>query len=128
MRVQRLQHVSSPYPAGRQDEVRAFYGRLLGMDEITPPRTLAGRGLIWFSSGPDSLELHFFPGVVDPDHPRHICLEVLLLDTARRQLEEAGHKPYDTTPIPNRPRFFCRDSLGNLVEFTTILGDFRESA
>lgn len=126
MKVQRLQHVSSPYPAGRQDEVRAFYGRLLSMDEITPPHTLKDRALVWFSSGPDSLELHFFPGVVDAEHPRHFCLEVPHLDTTRRQLEEAGYKPYDTTPIPNRPRFFCRDPFGNLLEFTTILGDFRD--
>ncbi|MGQ0551018.1 MAG: VOC family protein [Armatimonadota bacterium] len=61
----------------------------------------------------------------DAEHPRHICLEVPDLDPARRQLEQAGYTPYDTTPIPNRPRFFCRDPFGNLVEFTTLLGDFK---
>ena len=127
MEFRRLQHVSSPYPAGRQEEVRAFYGRLLSMNEVTPPVTLKDRGLVWFSSGPNSLEIHFFPGVVDPEHPRHFCLEVAHLDIVRRQLEVAGYEPYDATPIPNRPRFFCRDPFGNLLEFTTILGDFRES-
>jgi hypothetical protein len=34
----------------------------------------------------------------------------------------------DQTAIPNRPRFFCRDPFGNLIEFTTILGDYREPA
>ena len=35
-----------------------------------------------------------------------------------------GLEPYDDTPIPNRPRFFCRDPAGNLVEFTHIEGPY----
>ncbi|MGQ0568377.1 MAG: VOC family protein [Armatimonadota bacterium] len=124
MKFRRLQHVSSPYPAGRLEQVRAFYGGVLGLIEITPPVTLNDRDLAWYSAGPDSLELHFFPGMVDPNHVRHFCLEVTDLDTARCQLEENGFKPYDTTPIPNRPRFLCRDPFGNLIEFTRILGAF----
>jgi catechol 2,3-dioxygenase-like lactoylglutathione lyase family enzyme len=125
MSVHRLQHVSSPYPHGRQEDVRGFYGKLLGLVEIPPPHTLAGQGLIWFTAGPGSLEMHFFPGTADPDHPRHLCLETDDLETARVLLVEAGCEPYDTTPIPHRPRFFCRDPFGNLVEFTSILGDYR---
>lgn len=125
MKRARLQHVSSPFPDGRQNEARAFYGNLLGLEEISIPHTLAARGLVWFSAGTDELELHFFPGAPDPEHPRHLCLAVENLDTVRRRLEAAGHTPYDGTPIPNRPRFYCRDPFGNLIEFTTILGDYR---
>jgi catechol 2,3-dioxygenase-like lactoylglutathione lyase family enzyme len=101
--------------------VRAFYGRLLGLEEIAPPSTLSHRGLVWFSAGADQLELHFFPGAVDAEHGRHLCLEVEDLEFARRQLEAGGYTLYDATPIPRRPRFFCRDPFGNLVELTTIL-------
>jgi len=59
----------------------------------------------------------------DPEHPRHLCLEVEDLEALRRQLQAAGYRPYDDIPIPNRPRFFCRDPFGNLIEFTTLLGD-----
>jgi catechol 2,3-dioxygenase-like lactoylglutathione lyase family enzyme len=126
IRLRRLQHVSSPYPAGRQEEVRAFYGTLLGLPEIPPPHTIAHMQLVWFSAGPGDLEMHFFPGVPDPQHTRHLCLEVDDVVTARRRLEEAGYTPYDDIAIPNRPRFFCRDPFGNLIEFTTILGNYRE--
>lgn len=124
MKLRRLQHVSSPYPMGKADEVRAFYGTLLGLTEIPPPHSLKDRQLVWYSAGPDSLELHFFPGTPDPEHPRHLCLEVENIESARRQLAEAGHRPYDTVAIRNRPRFLCRDPFGNLIEFTTILGEY----
>src|SRR5205807_7600896 len=106
MRLRRLQHVSSPFPNGRQDEVRAFYENLLGLKEILVPHSLKDLGLVWFSAGADALELHFFPGMPDPEHPRHLCLEVEDLQALRRQLQAAGYRPYDDIPIPNRPRFF----------------------
>ena len=106
--------------------MRAFYGGLLGLGEIPPPRSIAHLQLVWFSAGPGNLEMHFFPGVPDPQHGRHLCLEVDHLDAARRQLAAAGFAPYDDLAIPHRPRFFCRDPFGNLLEFTTILGDYRE--
>jgi hypothetical protein len=28
------------------------------------------------------------------------------------------------TPIPGRPRFFVRDPFGNLLEITTLEGDY----
>jgi len=124
MRRIRLQHVSSPYPPDREEEVRVFYGKLLGLHEIIPPLSLARMRLVWFSAGPDDLELHFFPAPVDPRHTRHLALEVKDLDALRTDLLNAGYEPYEATPIPNRPRFFCRDPFGNLIEFTTLLGDF----
>jgi catechol 2,3-dioxygenase-like lactoylglutathione lyase family enzyme len=126
--VKRLQHVSTPYPRGRQDDVRAFYGGLLGLTEKPVPASLAGQELIWFESGPDELELHFLPDPVAPDPRalRHFCLEVESLDGYRSRLKAAGVEISYQTEIPNRPRFFCRDPFGNLVELTVIEGDYRE--
>lgn len=126
MKVRRLQHVSSPFPDGKQDEVRAFYGGVLDLNEIPVPRSLASGGLVWFSAGPDSLEIHFFPGIPDPQHRRHLCLEVDDLDAARTRLTTAGYETLDATPISKRPRFFCRDPFGNLIEFTTLVGAYLE--
>jgi catechol 2,3-dioxygenase-like lactoylglutathione lyase family enzyme len=122
MNLRSLQHVSTPYPPGRRDEVRAFYTEALGLTEIPVPHTLRA-GLVWYTVG-DGLELHFYPGELAPGSERHFCLDVEDLDATRAQLAGAGVEPYDTTPIPNRPRFFCRDPFGNLVEFTTIQGSY----
>jgi catechol 2,3-dioxygenase-like lactoylglutathione lyase family enzyme len=125
--VRRLQHVSTPYPRGQQEDVRAFYGDVLGLDEKPVPASLADQELVWFEAGPLELELNFLPDPVPVDGAaqRHFCLEVDYLEGWRRRLEEAGVETSDQTPIPNRPRFFCRDPFGNLIELTTIMGDYR---
>ena len=123
MKLRGLQHVSSPIPEGRQAEVRRFYGELLGLEEVPVPRTLNGDELVWYAAG-DGLELHFFPGSQASGSGRHFCLDVEDLEEARHLLTEAGHEPYDDTPIPNRPRFFCRDPFDNLIEFTSIQGSY----
>jgi catechol 2,3-dioxygenase-like lactoylglutathione lyase family enzyme len=121
MKVRRLQHVSSPFADGGQAALRAFYGELLGLRELPTPSTLRALELVWFSAG-DGLELHFFRGETDPAAARHFCLDVDDLEGTRLRLQDAGYEPFDDTPIPNRPRFFCRDPAGNLVELTSIEG------
>jgi catechol 2,3-dioxygenase-like lactoylglutathione lyase family enzyme len=123
MKLRGLQHVSTPIPNGRQAAVRRFYGGVLGLRELPVPSTLDQDGLVWYSAG-GQLELHFFPGEAEHGSGRHFCLDVENLDEVRQALEEAGRDPHDTTPIHNRPRFFCRDPFGNLIEFTSIQGDY----
>ncbi len=125
MSVRRLQHVSTPYPPGRQDELRAFYGGLLALEEKSAPPGFAERGIVWFAAGAGELELHFLPEPSsESPTQRHFCLEVDDVDEWRRRLEDAGVATEDTTPIRNRPRFYARDPFGNLVELVTILGDY----
>ena len=126
MKLRSLQHVSSPYPEGDSGSVRRFYGELLGLREQPTPSTLAGMGLLWFTAG-EGLELHFFPGPIDVESRRHFCFDIDDLEETRSRLQEAGLEPFDDTAIPNRPRFFCRDPVGNLVEFTRIEGDYLKS-
>jgi catechol 2,3-dioxygenase-like lactoylglutathione lyase family enzyme len=117
----RLQHVSLPIPDGAQETVRAFYGGVLGLKEKKVPRAVAHHGFVWFAVGADNLELHFIPDrlVADPEEGRHVCLEVEDLELYRCWLVEAGRQPFETFPVPNRRRFFCRDPLGILIEFAT---------
>jgi catechol 2,3-dioxygenase-like lactoylglutathione lyase family enzyme len=124
MKLRSLQHVSSPYPDGEDSSVRRFYAEVLGLSEQPAPSTLAGMGLLWFTAG-EGLEIHFFPGPQDVESRRHFCFDIDDLEDTRSRLEAAGLEPFDDTPIPNRPRFFCRDPVGNLIEFTRIEGDYR---
>ncbi|HLZ57890.1 MAG TPA: VOC family protein [Ktedonosporobacter sp.] len=122
----RLQHVSLLVPPGTQEAVRAFYGHLLGLQEKQPPQSLAQFQLVWFIAGPGEMELHFVPTVDRPaENDQHMCLVVDDLQRYRRQLEEAGISIIEAEPIPLRPRFFCRDPFGNLIELTALLGDYR---
>jgi catechol 2,3-dioxygenase-like lactoylglutathione lyase family enzyme len=124
MKLRGLQHVSMPFREGDEDLIRRFYGSVLGLNELEPPASVSALGLVWFAAG-SGLELHFFRGSSDGSSRAHFCLDVEDLDDTRRRLSQNGAEPYDDLPIPNRPRFFCRDPSGNLVEFTSIQGDYR---
>jgi catechol 2,3-dioxygenase-like lactoylglutathione lyase family enzyme len=126
VRLRGLQHVSIPFRAGEANVLRHFYRDLLGLTELTPPKSVAQMGLVWFAAGP-GLELHFFTGSPGPRSERHFCFDVDDLEDTRRLLASAGAEPYDDTPIPTRPRFFCRDPVGNLIEFTRIEGAYSQS-
>ncbi len=122
----RLQHVSIPRPPGSEAQTRAFYGDLLGLPEIAAPNSLQADEVLWFKLGDDA-ELHCFreEPLEDPSL-RHFCLVVEDVPAIRSKLSAAGFAPYDVEPIPGRPRFFCRDPFGNIIEFTTIEGDYMQ--
>lgn len=122
----RLQHVSVPRPPGSDAAARQFYGEALGLAEITPPQALADLNVIWYRLGGET-ELHLLTEEpTGQDHSgRHFCLAVDDVEALRERLEAAGVAVVGTTVIPGRPRYFCRDPFGNMVEITTMEGDYR---
>ena len=83
----RIQHVSVSRPPGSDDAARHFYGELLGLEEIEPPRSLADRDLIWYQL--DSTELHLLvEESIGQDHSgRHFCIAVENVEALRERLE-----------------------------------------
>jgi catechol 2,3-dioxygenase-like lactoylglutathione lyase family enzyme len=121
-----LQHVSIPRPPGYESRRQAqdFFGGLLGLKELPVPKSLQHLDLVWFQVG--DLELHCFAEEKVGQDPsgRHFCLVVKDVEVMRQQLVAAGYTPWDPEPIPGRPRFFCHDPFRNIIEFTTITGDY----
>ena len=116
----RLQHVSISVGANGAAGARRFYGGLLGLEERDVPPKLDPSALIWFRVGGD-LELHCMLRDERPPEGAHFCLAIDGdLDELRARLEAAGVETRDTTEIIGRPRFFCHDPFGNLVELTRI--------
>ena len=122
----RIQHVSVPLPPGGQDAARAFYGGVLGLEEVPVPETLESINLVWYSLG--DTELHLFVSELTGDRSaRHFCIELDDVEDQRHKLEAAGITVVGAPLIPGRPRYFCRDPFGNLIELTTIQYDYRQS-
>ena len=65
MAITGIDHVQVAAPRGCEAEARAFYGALLGFEELPKPEPLAARGGCWFRAG--GQELHV--GVEDPFVP-----------------------------------------------------------
>ncbi len=125
-----IQHVSIPRPPGEKSRLAAktFFSGVLGLAEKPVPRSVAHLDLIWFQAG--ELEIHCFSEApIEDPSGRHFCLVVddaAALTAMRTTLLDAGYAPWNPEAIPGRPRFFCRDPFNNIIEFTTIIGDYQQ--
>jgi catechol 2,3-dioxygenase-like lactoylglutathione lyase family enzyme len=115
----RLQHVSIPIAVGGEEQARAFYGGLLGLEERDVLPNLDPARFIWFRAGGD-LELHLMLVEELPPKLPHFCLVVDDLAGLRARIEAAGVETRDPTLLVGRPRFMCRDPFGNLIELAMI--------
>ena len=110
-----VHHVQVSCPAGSEDLLRAFYGDVLGMTELTKPPVLAARGGVWFRSG--TAEIHC--GVEEDSqparraHPGLICTD---LDSAAAACTSAGHEVSWDENFPGFRRCYVSDPVGNRLE------------
>jgi catechol 2,3-dioxygenase-like lactoylglutathione lyase family enzyme len=110
-----LHHIQLAMPQGREAEAEAFYAGILGMTPVPKPAVLAGRGGVWFESGPIRLHL----GVETPFTPArkaHPAFEVADLDTVTKQLQSAGLETKTDQDLPGIRRIYISDPFGNRLE------------
>src|ERR1700704_3512339 len=104
MKVTGIDHVQVAAPAGCEAEARAFYGALLGLEELPKPEALAARGGCWFSAA--TQELHV--GVQEPFTPArkaHPSFVVTDLDGLAARLSAEGLRLAYNDEIPGTKRF-----------------------
>lgn len=119
MTVRGLHHVQICCPTGAEDELRAFYGGVVGLPEIPKPPALAARGGVWFQVG--AQELHC--GVEQPFAPAakaHPALAVTDVRAMAETVERAGGRVSWDQNIPGVRRFHTLDPVGNRVEFQQV--------
>jgi len=116
MTVTGIDHVQVAAPPACEAEARAFYGQLLGLEELAKPEALAARGGCWFRAG--AQELHV--GVEEPFAPArkaHPSFVVTDLDEVAGRLAAAGIDVAYDDQIPGTRRFETADPFGNRLEF-----------
>ncbi len=112
-----IDHVQITIPPGAEDAARAFYCRLLGVEEVAKPAALVGRGGLCLRFGDRHVHLGVEDGVNRQATKAHVAYAVTDLARWRRVLSEAGVEILDGIPIPGYERFEFRDPFGNRVEF-----------
>ena len=111
-----IDHVQVAVPAKAEEQCRAFYVRLLGMEELTKPPVLAARGGIWVKAGPQ--ELHCgVEAEFQPARKAHPAFAVKHLDDLAARVEASGYKVAWDDTNPAIRRFFTHDPFGNRLEF-----------
>ena len=113
---ERLHHVQLAIPPGGEDRCRAFWGALLGMEELEKPPVLAARGGCWFRGG--GLEVHLgVEEVFAPARKAHPGMLVSDLRALADTLAGAGVEVTWDPEFPGHDRFYAADPFGNRLEF-----------
>ena len=110
-----IDHVQVAAPPGCEADARAFYGDLLGLEELPKPESLRARGGCWFRAG--AQELHV--GVEEPFAPArkaHPGLVVAGLEELATRLRAAGLEVTPDDSIPGVERVYVADPFGNRLE------------
>jgi catechol 2,3-dioxygenase-like lactoylglutathione lyase family enzyme len=113
----KLDHVQLAGPPGCEEDARAFYGGLLGLEEIPKPESLRASGGVWFRVGGE--ELHI--GIEDPFAPARKAHPGLRVDAGRLdgladELAAAGAPVTWDERYPGIRRFYTADPFGNRIE------------
>ncbi len=112
----KLDHIQLAMPAGKEDEARNFFIKILEMAEATKPEPLVPRGGCWFRK--DRVIIHlgveknFIPQ--KKAHPAFIVNDLLNLE---KKLKEKSYDVIWDDTLPDRKRLYTTDPFGNRIEF-----------
>ena len=114
MPVVGIDHVQLAMPAGREDDARDFYSRLLGIPEKAKPAELAKRGGVWFESGATKIHL----GVEADFRAARKAHPALLVRDLRGLVALLRHSGVDVVeePLDGYERVYVSDPFGNRLE------------
>lgn len=102
-------------PPGEEDKARNFYGRILGLAEVTKPPHLAQRGGCWFENGTARIHLGVEAEFL-PAKKAHPALLVSGLSVLAERLQDAGFPVQTDEPLPGYERLYVSDPFGNRIE------------
>ncbi len=120
MTIVGIDHVQLAMPAGREDEARDFYTRLLEIPEKRKPAGLAERGGAWFENA--AVKIHL--GVEADFRPARKAHQALLVRDLRglvERLRRAGVDVVDAE-LAGYCRVYVSDPFGNRLELMEPLG------
>ena len=117
-----IHHAQITIPKGAEEEARAFYCGLLGLNEIPKPDALAGRGGFWLEVGDRQVHVGTEDAIERGTSKAHVAYAVTDIGHWRAVLEKNGVKVLEGIRIPGMDRFEFRDPFGNRVEFLEIEG------
>jgi catechol 2,3-dioxygenase-like lactoylglutathione lyase family enzyme len=124
MRILGIDHVQVAAPAGCEAQARAFYGGLLGMEELEKPESHRARGGCWFRAGDH--ELHV--GVEEPFAPARKAHPGLVVDDLAglvARLRSAGIEVAADDAMADVERAHLADPFGNRLALRQSEGPAR---
>ena len=100
MKITRVHHVQITIPQGAEEEGRRFYCGLLGLQELSKPPALAGRGGFWLRVGDVGVHVGTEERPAGSSTKAHLAYEVHDLKGWRRRLTRPGLRSLTRPPCP----------------------------
>ena len=116
MTLVRLHHITFTIPKGKEDEGRAFYCGVLGLQEVPKPESLMPQGGFWLELGDMQVHITTEDGYDPTKTKGHIAYLVQDLEAWRAKITAEGLNPVDNMLFPGYRRFDFRDPFGNRIE------------
>lgn len=110
----RLNHIQLCIPKNKEAEARAFYCKILGLEEIEKPEYLRKNGGFWLKIA--DIELHIGTEDLENKSKRHSAFEVENLESIKEAFKSRGIKIKEDKPLPNFNRFSFYDPWNNRIE------------
>jgi catechol 2,3-dioxygenase-like lactoylglutathione lyase family enzyme len=110
-----IDHVQLAAPAGCEEAARAFFRGVLGLEEISKPEPLRGRGGVWFRVGAQQLHIGVDSDFA-PARKAHPAFAVERYDELLARLQAEGVEIAEDQGIPGVRRCFVSDPWGNRLE------------
>ncbi len=111
-----IDHIQLAIPAHEEAKARAFYGNLLGLQEIEKPDALKARGGCWFQLV--SIQLHLgVEAEFKAAKKAHPAFRVNDYEDLQKRLEQAGFTVTPDDLLKDVERFYTHDPFGNRLEF-----------
>jgi catechol 2,3-dioxygenase-like lactoylglutathione lyase family enzyme len=114
-----IDHVQLAAPPACEETARAFFGDLLGLEEIEKPEPLRARGGVWFRLGAQQLHVGVEEEFV-PARKAHPAFAVLEYDELLARLAAAGVETVEDSSIPGVRRCYVADPWGNRIELVAV--------
>ena len=111
MAIQSINHVQLAYPQGRTEQVRAFYGELLQLQELAQER-----GCLRYAAGWQCIDLVPAQGSQGLGPAAHLALGVRHLEYFEGRLAQAQWVSVSGETALGQPRLYVKDPAGNLLE------------
>jgi catechol 2,3-dioxygenase-like lactoylglutathione lyase family enzyme len=109
-------HIQLAIPANEEAKARAFYGDLLGLQEIEKPEALRARGGCWFQVG--ALQLHLGAEAdFRPAKKAHPAFRVKDYEALQEKLIKHRFIVTPDNMLKDIERFYTHDPFGNRLEF-----------
>jgi catechol 2,3-dioxygenase-like lactoylglutathione lyase family enzyme len=113
-----IDHVQLAAPAGCEEAARAFFGDLLGLEELAKPEPLRARGGVWFRIGAQALHIGVEAGF-QPARKAHPAFVVADYDALLARLRAASLEIAEDEGIPDVRRCYLSDPWGNRIELVS---------